>query len=82
MKTVIMVSKCVSVDNKKKLAKFHFKGFIQGQSVMNISLKYDGVIPPVEGIEWLMYVRVDNFKNDILNGTILKAKPITKGWDE
>lgn len=82
MKTVIVVSKCLKVDQTTKTATFHFKGVAAGKTIKKVVMTYAGPFSPKKGTEYLMYCRMNDIQNGVLIGEILKAKELDECWDQ
>ncbi len=85
MKTVIIVSKCLSVtkfNSHENWYEFHFKGVCAGEALRRVLLKgrIDFQIKKAE--EYLMYVQMLSCERGILKGTILKVKNLEDCWDK
>jgi hypothetical protein len=84
MKTVIIVSKCLSVTKMNKCEEwyhFHFKGVCGGESLKKVILKGRKDFGIQKGSEYLLYVRLISCQGGILKGEILRLKSLSECWD-
>lgn len=84
MKTVIIVSKCLRVTkftSDESWYEFHFKGVCAGKSLRRVILcgRHDFEIELKK--EYLMYVQLISFEEEILRGRIIKLRPLEECWD-
>ena len=85
MKTVIIVSKCLSVtkfNSSESTYGFHFKGVCAGEALRKVILKGRLDFQIKKGEEYLMYVQMLTCENGVLKGSILKVKKLEDCWDK
>ncbi len=85
MKTVIIVSKCsrvIKLNQIEDYYEFHFKGVCAGESLRKVRVKGGKDFNIRLGEEYLMYVGHLICREGVLNGTILKIKPLSDCWDQ
>ena len=85
MKTVIIVSKCLRVTKfnlDESVYAFHFKGVFLGGVVRKVMLVGNNTFRIEKGIEYILYVQLLTFTNEVLSGKIIKAKLLDECWDK
>ena len=84
MKTVIIVSKCIRViklNSQESLFHFHFKGVCAGEVLRKVILSGKGEHNIRQSEEYLIYIAVTSYSQGVLQGEIVKSKPISECWD-
>lgn len=76
MSTVVIVSKCTNVTTtlEDPLAEFSFKGTFLGQKLEGLALYHSPDMSFEVGVEYVLYVQVDDVHEGHLLGTIIKSK--------
>jgi hypothetical protein len=85
MKTVIIVSKCLSViklNQYENTYNFHFKGVCSGELLKKVVLRGSRDFLIQKGQEYLMYVQLVSCIEGTLQGNILKCKNLDECWDK
>lgn len=85
MKTVIIVSKCsriIKLNPSEDWFEFHFKGVCAGEALRKVRLKGRKDFNIRLGEEYLMYVGLIACAEGVLEGEILKLKPLSECWDK
>jgi hypothetical protein len=84
MKTLIIVSYCLKALKNKThplTYEFHFKGVCSGEVLKKILLESDSDLDIRPRDEYLLYVEVKHCSAGVLEGKILRAKPLKDCWD-
>jgi hypothetical protein len=84
MKNVVIVSMCLKVNCSKDgmdTYYFHFKGVCQNRTLKGVVLKGRRSLGVVKGEEYLIYVGEVSYDEDVLQGVIIKLKPLKECWD-
>lgn len=79
MKSIIVISKCLKVENET--GSFHFKGIVGGEVINKVTLSFEAPVVIEEGLEYVMYVELFIIDEGHLKGTIRKAKLLSDAMD-
>jgi hypothetical protein len=85
MKSVIIVSKCsriIKLNEAEFIFEFHFRGACAGEILNKIRLRGSGQLGIKRSEEYLLYVKVISVSRGLLEGSILKHKPLSECFDK